>query len=149
MPTPTRNPGPPSWVEIKKSVLNYQAYLKTLPVDPQLRRKAFVIDKETIDRLFRLGTGSPKAIRFYVGSEPDGTALRLFPVACEQRTDGSGRTYFHEIDLPKTLPDDSTPTTLSTRTTTMEVTTDSLPPTEEARPCPSDCGSDNFLNPTP
>jgi hypothetical protein len=131
-----RPAGPPTWVEIKKSVLNYQAYLRTLSVDPLLRRRCFLLDKQTIDRLLLAGGNGAKGIRFYIGSEPDGTGLRLFPVACEEKSDGSGRRYFEDIGIPGTLVEG-----------TMESTGTTLPPPVETRPCPSDCSSSNFLNP--
>jgi len=149
--TPNANPNPPTWVEIKKSVLNYQAYLRSLSVPAELKRKAFVLDKEIIDRLFQLGSGSPKAIRLYIGSEPDGTGLRLFPVACEQKTDASGRRYYEDIDIPRTLSTDDTVMRSGDTAdmSTSDTTSGPLPPPEETRPCPSDCSTSNFLNPTP
>ena len=135
--------GKPSWVEIKKAVLDYQAYLKKAQPDPQLRRKAFLIDKETIENLLLVGAGKASAIRFYIGSEADGSALRLFPVACEKKTDPSGNTYYEDINIPKNLPDETT----TTETTTADTTGDGLPDPYDTRPCPIWCSTSNFLNP--
>jgi len=141
---PTSNA--PTWVQIKKAVLDYQAYLKSRQSDPLLRRKAFLLDKETIDKLFELGSGR-KAIRFYVGSEPDGSGLRLFPVACEERTDASGKRYYHDIRIPKTLKEEGMMS--ATDPTTEETAEEPLPDPYETRPCPTYCGTTNFLNPEP
>lgn len=135
--------GKPSWVEIKKAVLDYQAYLKKVQPDPQLRRKAFLLDRETIERLLLVGAGKASAIRFYIGSEPDGSALRLFPVACEKKTDATGSVYYEDINIPKTLPGETT----TEATTTADTTEDSLPAPEDTRPCPTWCSTSNFLNP--
>jgi hypothetical protein len=134
----------PTWVQIKKSVLDYQAYLRSHQSNPALRRKAFLLDKETIDKLLGMGSGR-KAIRFYVGSEPDGSGLRLFPVACEERTDASGNKYYHDINIPKTLADTELMT--SAETTTETTAEEPLPEPYETRPCPTYCSSTNFLNP--
>ena len=142
-PSTNASGGKPSWVEIKKAVLDYQAYLKKVQPDPQLRRKAFLIDKATIENLLQVGAGRATAIRFYVGSEPDGSALRLFPVACEEKTDSSGNTYYEDINIPKMLPGESSSSTTETTTTTG----DTLPPPEDTRPCPIWCSTSNFLNP--
>jgi hypothetical protein len=136
----------PTWVQIKKAVLDYQAYLRSHQSNPSLRRKAFLLDKETIDKLFELGSGR-KAIRFYVGSESDGSGLRLFPVACEERTDASGNKYYHDIRIPKTLKE--TDVMSVTDSTTEETIEEPLPDPYETRPCPTYCSSINFLNPEP
>ncbi|MGN6165642.1 MAG: hypothetical protein ACTHOF_13985 [Flavisolibacter sp.] len=133
--------GKPSWIEIKKAVLDYQAYLRKVQPDPQLRRKAFLLDKETIERLLLVGAGKASAIRFYIGSEPNGSALRLFPVACERKTDATGNVYYEDINIPKTLPDETT------TETTADTTGDGLPEPCDTRPCPIWCSTSNFLNP--
>ena len=138
-------PTPLSWKAIKKSVLDYQAHLRGLSIDPQLKRKAFLLDKETIDRLLQLGSGT-KAIRLYIGSEPDGSGLRIFPVACHQKTDHSGKTYYEDVNIPLVLPEEAQRSTGDTSLTAME-TTEPLPDPYETRPCPSDCSTANFLNP--
>ena len=146
MPQSSTNAGgPPTWVEIKKAVLNYQAFLRSQQTDPQLRRKAFLLDEETINELFQLGSGR-KAIRLYIGSEPDGTGLRLFPVACQEKTDGSGKKYYEDINIPKTLPGETTALLTETATVT-EAAEEPLPDPYETRPCPTECSSTNFLNP--
>src|SRR5215213_5757032 len=116
---------PPTWPEIKKSVNNYQAYLRTLSIPAEKKIKAFLIDEATITKLLKRGTGM-KAIRFYIGSDPDGTGLRAFPVACEQRSDPStGKLFYHDINIPKTPPlaDDLS---LSTSNVMMDLSTSDL-----------------------
>ena len=151
---------PPTWPEIKKSVDNYQAYLRTLPIPSTKKVKAFLIDEATITKLLKRGTGM-KAIRFYIGSDADGRGLRAFPVACEQRTDpATGKLFYHDINIPKTPPLTDSSLSLSTSDMTMDVSAadlsiDSndtrdldLPEAEEARPCPTECSDSNFLNPS-
>lgn len=126
------NTGAPlGWAEIKKSVLDYQAYLKKHHAEPHLRRKAFLLDRATIEKLLATA-GDKGAIRLYLGSEPDGTGLRVFPVACRETKDASGKIHFEDVNIPQVLPD---PTTTSTV----------LPETCETRPCPPECTT-NFLN---
>ncbi len=118
-----------------------------MDVNPELKRKAFLLDKETIDKLFELGSGR-KAIRLYVGSEPDGTGLRLFPVACQEKTDASGRKYYEDINIPKKLPSDGEKGLMSATDAAGALAEEEpLPNPYETRPCPTECGSTNFLNP--
>lgn len=146
MSQPTTNTNAPlEWEEIKRSVLNYQAHLKNSQPDAQLRRKAFVLDKDIIEKLLQANGGNVNAIRLYIGSEPDGTGLRLFPVACQEKIDAAGNKYFEDINIPQTLPDKSFAQS-PTQTATTDATSSILPDTCETRPCPPDCSTANFLN---
>jgi len=122
----TREDLKPRWEEAFEQCENYRNYLKTLPIDPKLKVKSYLLKEEDIKRLLQQG-GGLDGIRIYIGHEhfSDGSfAVRLFTVGCKRGISGQ----YDDWKIPP-------------RTGVLNETE-----LGESRPCPDECGNTNDLN---
>jgi hypothetical protein len=115
----------PKWPDAFEQCENYRRYLDSLPIDPRLKIKSFLLTPESIEALLKQG-GGLDAIRIYIGHEiiNGERAVRLFAVGAKKGISGK----YDDWNIPHrfgTLND----TILG-----------------EVRPCPDECGSTNDLN---
>ncbi|HSB91548.1 MAG TPA: hypothetical protein VLC28_00460 [Flavitalea sp.] len=105
---------------------NYRKYLDGLSIDANSKTKAYLIDKDSIQRLLAQNSGRLDAIRVYIGHElVNGEAVvRLYMVGCTK--DGE---QFNDWQIPGEKE-------LLTTQTEMGTT----------RPCPVQCSTANSLN---
>lgn len=118
----------PRWDAAIEHCANYRKYLSGLSIPEESKTKAYLIDKDAIQRLLSQNEGKLDAIRVYIGQENiDGQGvIRLYMVGCTRDGD-----QFNDWNIPKTME-------LSSSATTTEL--------GDTRPCPTQCSTANSLN---
>ena len=114
------------WQLAIEQCANYRKYLDGLSIDDNSKTKAYLIDKDSIQRLLAQNNGRLDAIRVYIGHEIiDGQpVVRLYMVGCTK--DGE---QFNDWAIPNEKELLDTQTQMGT-----------------TRPCPTQCSLANSLN---
>jgi hypothetical protein len=115
-----------NWELAIEHCANYRKYLDGISIDPELKTKGYLIDKDSIQRLLAQNNGRLDAIRVYIGHEmiKDQPVVRLYMVGCTRDGD-----QFNDWQIPsnKELMDNQTEL-------------------GKTRPCPTQCSTANSLN---
>jgi hypothetical protein len=115
-----------NWELAIEQCANYRKYLDGISIEPELKTKAYLIDKASIQQLLAQNDGRLDAIRVYIGHEivNDQPLVRLYMVGCTR--DGE---EFNDWKIPgeKELLDTQTEM-------------------GKTRPCPTQCSTANSLN---
>lgn len=116
----------PRWDAAIEHCANYRKYLDGLTIKDELKTKAYLIDKDSIQRLLSQNEGKLDAIRVYIGQEMiEGQGvIRLYMVGCTRDGD-----QFNDWNIPKSMESSITTTELG-----------------DTRPCPTQCSTANSLN---
>jgi hypothetical protein len=115
-----------NWDQAIEHCANYRKYLEGISIDPELKTKAYLIDKDSIQRLLAQNNGRLDAIRVYIGHEiiKEQPVVRLYVVGCTR--DGE---QFNDWQIPSGKELLESQTELG-----------------NTRPCPVQCSSPNSLN---
>jgi hypothetical protein len=124
-----------TWTEAKEMAAAYRKYLAGLPIAPNCKKKSFVISYTEIERLLdvlRTAADKQKGVRMYVGLETTngGWVPRFFAVPCVYN---AASKQYDDVLLNQNENDGPMRTTLGDGPA-------------ELRPCPDQCGRDNFMN---
>jgi hypothetical protein len=115
-----------NWPLAIEQCANYRKYLDGLSIDPELKTKAYLIDKDGIQQLLAQNNGRLDGIRVYIGHEiiNDQPVVRLYMVGCTKDGD-----QYNDWAIPgeKELLDTQTQM-------------------GSTRPCPTQCSLANSMN---
>jgi hypothetical protein len=116
----------PTWELAIQQCANYRKYLDGMAIEPELKTKAYLIDKASIQQLLAQNEGRLDAIRVYIGHEiiKDQPVVRLYMVGCTRDGD-----QFNDWAIPQEKELLATETQLG-----------------NTRPCPVQCSTANSLN---
>lgn len=135
----------PSWKEAIRQTTEYRDYLKPLTVNEELKTLAYLITKESLDKLLTQNGQSLDGIRIYIGQDTiNGDRLiRLVPVATKRIVVNGIEVYDDYITYggePKKFTSGSS----GEFPPDPEPDPDNFP---EERPCPNECSPPNPLKP--
>ena len=115
-----------NWPLAIEQCANYRKYLDGLSIDPELKTKAYLIDKDGIQQLLAQNNGRLDGIRVYIGHEiiNDQPVVRLYMVGCTKDGD-----QYNDWAIPNEKELLDTQTQMGS-----------------TRPCPTQCSLANSLN---